>query len=152
MSPFTVGSSSAIGKRKVNQDVLLQASPLHPDFPNVHLFAVLDGHGENGLQAAEYTKSKLLAAFQAQARFFADLSHSPDLVAETIRTLFESIDKDLRENESVDTYISGTTASLVLLWPSSSNYVVAHIGDSRIVLGKKIKSEYEACSLSMYVD
>ncbi|KAI8850545.1 phosphatase 2C-like domain-containing protein [Chytridium lagenaria] len=55
---------------------------------------------------------------------------------ETMKTAYATVNSMLTENESIDTYMSGTTAVLLLVLENEDRAVVANVGDSRVLLGR----------------
>ncbi|KAI8051529.1 phosphatase 2C-like domain-containing protein [Syncephalis plumigaleata] len=106
---FTSGMTSAAGKRDVNQDETLIAENLFGQ-DDCALYAVFDGH-----------------------------ELSPMLIVEpatAVKRAFREVNDLLVENEGVDTYMSGTTASVVIR--RGNQLILAHLGDSRVVLGRRV--------------
>jgi len=134
---ITYGASTAQGNRKENQDVLVIAKD-HLG-PGVHVFGVLDGHGDNGKQAAELTRHELLASLKKSASQIVPASldsWNEDQLRRAITDVFRTVDEAVMSNEKVDTYISGTTAAVVVVFEKWRRVVVANIGDSRVIYGK----------------
>jgi serine/threonine protein phosphatase PrpC len=55
----------------------------------------------------------------------------------TLVTLFRNLNDALCEDSRIDTYMSGTTAAVVFVWTSSRRLTIAHVGDSRVVAGRR---------------
>jgi serine/threonine protein phosphatase PrpC len=53
-----------------------------------------------------------------------------------VKRVFREVNDLLVENEDVDTYMSGTTASVVIR--RGHQLILAHLGDSRVVLGRRV--------------
>ncbi|KAI9225879.1 MAG: phosphatase 2C-like domain-containing protein [Piptocephalis tieghemiana] len=123
------GASTDRGGKKENQDVFLLLPQLFEDEDDYSLYGVFDGHGSNGAQAATYIQSILPGLFRSRKDNFLSDPHA------TIRDIFQESNSLLCEDEEIDTYLSGTTASLVIITPN--RLIIAHLGDSRIVLAQK---------------
>ena len=98
------------------------------DQQEARLFAILDGHGERGLEVAVWVKEQLPRWLQAhQKEFYRD-------PLDTLKVAFLEVDRQLQDNEQIDTYISGTTVTLMILW--NGQMYIANVGDSRIIMAK----------------
>lgn len=102
------------------------------------LYGVFDGHGKCGHDVSQFVKEHLPKVLLSQEDF---LSNPP---AALLRT-FESV-QDLIQTatnlQTINAERSGSTCSVVLqvLAPQNMLYV-AHIGDSRVVLGRKVATD-----------
>eukprot|EP00307_Rebecca_sp_RCC1486_P012012 CAMPEP_0119409122 /NCGR_PEP_ID=MMETSP1335-20130426/2482_1 /TAXON_ID=259385 /ORGANISM="Chrysoculter rhomboideus, Strain RCC1486" /LENGTH=357 /DNA_ID=CAMNT_0007433451 /DNA_START=70 /DNA_END=1143 /DNA_ORIENTATION=- len=111
---------------KINQDRGLVWYPLADD-RSTACFAVFDGHGASGDSCSHFTATAMRLVLE---------SH-PALMTEPQRALRESflrVDGLLKCEESVDSEVSGTTATVALL--SGSTLHLAWVGDSRAVLAR----------------
>lgn len=87
--------------------------------------------GNDGEKTAMFVKSTLPDWLQRRKeQFHADRRG-------TLVTLFRDINDALCEDSRIDTYMSGTTAAVVFVWTSSRRLTIAHVGDSRIVAGRR---------------
>ncbi|TPX30960.1 hypothetical protein SmJEL517_g05602 [Synchytrium microbalum] len=102
------GASSDLGRRATNQDEHLEAEDVY-DGEKAHIFGVFDGHGEQ-------RRWQMLQALFIAAR---DITPTTALLS----------------NMTLDAYMSGTTASVVV--ETTTRVVVAGVGDSRVVIGKR---------------
>jgi len=96
------------------------------------LFAVFDGHGSKGAEAAAFAKSNFLQHFPAH--------HLPLFVSDAhafLSSVFIAIHDALCAS-AIDTFISGTTLSVAIVCKEERKLVVANVGDCRIVLGRLI--------------
>jgi serine/threonine protein phosphatase PrpC len=96
------------------------------------LFAVFDGHGTEGHKAANFVKEMFVKVLENYRQL---LIVDP---ATAMKRAFRDIHDLLIENDDIDTYMSGTTASVVV-W-RGDQLIVANLGDSRVVLGRKALS------------
>ncbi|RKP05315.1 phosphatase 2C-like domain-containing protein, partial [Thamnocephalis sphaerospora] len=110
------------------QDVTLIVERLF-DQGDHALFAVFDGHGSEGHKAATYVKDIFVEVLENYRQL---LIVDP---ATAVKRTFREIHDLLVENEDIDTYMSGTTAS-VAIW-RGRQLIVANLGDSRVVLGRQ---------------
>ncbi|XP_072998187.1 probable protein phosphatase 2C 35 [Typha latifolia] len=95
------------------------------DNPNLHFFAVFDGHGEFGARCAQFVRDRLAATLSADARLLFD-------PVKAYNSAFLTVNSELRDSDIEET-MSGTTAIAVLL--SGDTLYVANVGDSRAVAG-----------------
>ena len=100
--------------------------------PNVKYFAVYDGHGTKGLQAAEGLKTEI------RKRLYNDkkiISNFKDInkVESYFKNLYKGIQKKLAGTNEYD--LSGTCSISVLL--VDNKMFVINLGDSRCVLGQR---------------
>lgn len=107
-----------------NQDAFLIETHLQSN-PNLHLFAVFDGHGQFGAECAEFVRETL-------ARI---LSNDPNLAENPTKSFLEAFEaaNALLRSSDIDDFMSGTTAVAVLV--SGASLYIANVGDSRAVAG-----------------
>lgn len=120
------GSSSDCGRRPYQQDDYLIITNLF-GLKDTHLFAVFDGHGDDGAKASQYIK-KILPDFlnKYQSKFLEDSRA-------TLNIIYDEMADMLCENEDIDTYISGTTAVIAIF--HDNKLIISNVGDSRVVVG-----------------
>ncbi|KAI9596540.1 phosphatase 2C-like domain-containing protein [Syncephalis fuscata] len=128
---FSSGTATAVGKRDKNQDETLIAENLFGQ-DDCALYAVFDGHGSEGHKAATFVKKVFLEVLENYRQL---LIVEP---ATAIKRAFREVNDLLVENEDVDTYMSGTTASVVIR--RGNQLILAHLGDSRVILGRRVFS------------
>nr|XP_029124141.1 probable protein phosphatase 2C 35 isoform X3 [Elaeis guineensis] len=107
-----------------NQDTLSIKTQLQGN-PNLHLFAVFDGHGHFGAQCAAFASEHLVD----------HLAGDPSLLDDPVKSFnsaFFAANSELHDSEIDDT-MSGTTAIAVLV--GGDTLFVANVGDSRAVAG-----------------
>ncbi|XP_010907168.1 probable protein phosphatase 2C 35 isoform X2 [Elaeis guineensis] len=107
-----------------NQDVLCIKTELQGN-PNLHLFAVFDGHGQFGAQCAAFARDRLVEHLSGDTRLLDD-------PVKSFNSAFLAANAELHDSE-IDDSMSGTTAIAVLVCGDS--LVVANVGDSRAVAG-----------------
>lgn len=129
-------ASTDIGGRSAQQDVHLIISDLFkekpgttPPTPKCSLFAVLDGHGTDGGKASTFATKILPQILKEHKQLLMD---DPEAA---LKQVFARIHQDLVENQDIDTYMSGTTAIVVLVM--DGKLIVSHLGDSRGVLVRR---------------
>ena len=128
-----IKAHNIVGKKKkidlTNQDVFDIITDLSP---NVKYFAVYDGHGTKGRQAAEGLKKEIrkkLYSDKKKISFFKDINK----VESYFKNLYKSIQKKMANTNEFD--LSGTCSISVLLVDSKMYSI--NLGDSRCVLGQK---------------
>ncbi|KAJ6842042.1 putative protein phosphatase 2C 65 isoform X1 [Iris pallida] len=109
---------------RLNQDKFAVRTALRSD-PDLHLFAVFDGHGQFGSECADFVKETLTQALLSEP----DLPENPP---KAFASAFDATNSLLRSSP-IDDSMSGTTAIAVLVRRNS--LFVANVGDSRAVAG-----------------
>lgn len=107
-----------------NQDSFVVKTQLQGN-PNLHLFAVFDGHGQFGAQCSGLLRERLADILSGDSRLLDD-------PVKAYGAAFHAANADLRESE-IDDSMSGTTAIAVLV--AGDALFVANVGDSRAVAG-----------------
>lgn len=96
------------------------------------LFAMLDGHGQEGALVSGFCQQNLFAA----ARAALSAGHAP---TEAVRYAFEKTAAALEERSGIDCRFSGSTAVLALLTRGANGQrllTVGFVGDSRAIVGR----------------
>jgi hypothetical protein len=130
---------SDIGRRLTMQDFYLVDENLcEINGFSARLYAVFDGHGINlnqiiiigsdGHKTGTFVKENLSAEIR---KVKDEILTNPK---GTFKNIFQSLHSMLLEDESIDSYLSGTTCALALF--VGRTVYVANVGDSRIVLFK----------------
>lgn len=84
--------------------------------------------GANGHRAAAYAKTHFPTLVNAaQSDILADPTRA-------LTVIFQKINEGMNEDDKVDTYMSGTTAALVIVF--DKKVIVANVGDTRAIIGK----------------
>ena len=96
-------TSSSLGGRATQQD---QHSIVENLFGSCFLFAVFDGHGSDGRRCSEWCKTQLPLEI-ANSDFLIDPINS-------LKLAFKSCNSKMLENPAIDSYMSGTTASVCI--------------------------------------
>lgn len=112
------------------------------------MYAVFDGHGQQGHDVSNFVKENLPKLLLKDARFKTDKMSSMvvDMFKKT-QSLVSAAD-DLKMLSAQD---SGTTATVVIHNHTSNRLTVSHVGDSSAVLGRfksREKKEMEAVQLT----
>mmetsp|Transcript_37581 Transcript_37581/g.79864 ORF Transcript_37581/g.79864 Transcript_37581/m.79864 type:complete len:449 (-) Transcript_37581:79-1425(-) len=109
------------------------------------LYGVFDGHGRKGHDISNFVKDNLPKLLLRQKGLARNPLECLTLAFEKTQDLIE---KATRMNE-LDGMRSGSTASVVLHFHSEDrNLYVAHVGDSRVVMGRKTSSTPEEAWLA----
>lgn len=123
----THGSSTDLGGRPSQHDcVFVKENIKLSDGYTCNIYGVFDGHGSDGSKVSNFIKKELEAAFVSVAKSFI----SDPSVA--LKNMYQLLSEQLKENQAIDTYMSGSTAVVVVSYQNT--LYVANIGDSRAVL------------------
>lgn len=116
------------------------------------IYGVLDGHGVHGGAVSDFAKSIFPKLLLSRPNFESD-------PREALRHSFEKMQRLISIGHSqhlFDASRSGTTCSIVLHCISSRKFYVAHVGDSRVVLGQRVaakkdgpQSQWQAVELTV---
>lgn len=125
--------NSVQGDRQYQEDEVLSESD-----ENFVYFGVFDGHG--GRQASDFAKEHLIANIKAQDGICDD---DPQRVIAAIKAGFADTQKAMEcaadswpKTTSGHRSTAGTTASVVLVDRHKARLFVAHLGDSRVLVGR----------------
>ena len=138
-----VGSFSQAGKgedgfAKINQDsfIVIQNEYKLPDF---NIFAVLDGHGENGhlvsrfitkYFATFFKKNKKMKILKSETEVYNRLTKNN---YDILKRVFRHSEKDITKS-NIDANFSGTTC--VMVFQIGNKIICANVGDSRAIMVK----------------
>ncbi|KAJ3276099.1 hypothetical protein HDV01_006269 [Terramyces sp. JEL0728] len=141
-SNIIVGAATDIGGKPEQQDdYLVLPNFLVIDNQIVHLIGIFDGHGSDGKKAAN----------EAKALFPTVLASLKDTIKEdplqALKNSFTIVNDNMRHNQAIDTYLSGTTAVISLI--IDNNLHVAHVGDSKLAIYKENEKKLSGKSLTM---
>ncbi|KAJ3074873.1 hypothetical protein HDU98_009943 [Podochytrium sp. JEL0797] len=128
------GAATSIGKRETQQDEFLIVEDLFEGTPRTFLFAVFDGHGSEGHRVSAYVK-KIFPEVLAQRR--SDLIGRTKEATAAMKNAFETVNTMLKENQAIDSYMSGSTAVVMLFFEEDRRVLIGNVGDSRIIMGRK---------------
>ncbi|KAI0243853.1 hypothetical protein L0F63_006716 [Massospora cicadina] len=127
--PTAYGVSSEVGKRPSQQDDFLIQEDIFGDKEH-YLYAVFDGHGEQGDKVSKAVKIHLSKIMPGRKDAFVRDSR------QAMIDVFQDISEMLGVDPDIDIYMSGTTAAVAIVTPTK--VVAANLGDCRIVVGQKI--------------
>ncbi|KXS17788.1 protein serine/threonine phosphatase 2C [Gonapodya prolifera JEL478] len=131
LTPLAAFSTSA-GRRPTQQDESLILDALFGS-GQYKLYAVFDGHGNDGKKCADYAKQHI------PEHLNNDRDHFMKDPIEALKAAFEATGRSLLEDSSIDTYMSGTTAVVAVLCVSERTVYIANVGDSRAVVGRDVE-------------
>ncbi|KAJ3225274.1 hypothetical protein HDU81_008046 [Chytriomyces hyalinus] len=127
------GATTDKGRRETQQDEQLIVENLFEGHPRASLFAVFDGHGTDGAKVSAFVKKtfpRILRESKAQ------LTGSSKEAATALKSAFATVNELIKENQAIDAYMSGTTATLLIFFEEDRRVLVANLGDSRIIMGR----------------
>ncbi|EGR29818.1 protein phosphatase 2c, putative [Ichthyophthirius multifiliis] len=124
-------------KEKTNQDTAI-VNPKNLADLDIHLFAICDGHGQNGHQISQLIQKNFPLNIQKY------LSND---FKQTILQSYKETNKQIFA-QSVDSYLSGST--LISIFIQKKKLYIANVGDSRVILAKQKASNtpFYPCQLS----
>lgn len=135
------------GGEKVNQDNYLVKLQFMND-KNLSLFAVMDGHGEEGHKVSRLIKSQLPILLEEQFRdnHLLDSVQIDEIVEQGILATFDRLAEELQAS-SVECQESGSTIVMALIYGDVA--WTANLGDSRAVV-MKVEDNIVSESYSTY--
>ena len=119
-----------------NQDAYL-ISPYLQGLKSQYLFGVFDGHGAYGHEVSQFIKSNLTQSIEYYLARYPTKSALSEGIEFTKKRLNES---------RIETKYSGSTLTIVMV--RDTEVICANIGDSRAVMGRKVKNEWIPVPLS----
>jgi serine/threonine protein phosphatase PrpC len=131
-------------EKKVNQDRYFIFRNFVSGFDNIFM-GVCDGHGYYGHEVSEYIKENLPMDLNRVLKT-KKLNLLKDDLSQVIKQTFEMENNSLLRNKQIDSNLSGSTCVSVIYTPYK--LITANLGDSRCVLGKKIKGKWKAENLT----
>ena len=113
--------------------------------PNVKYFAVYDGHGVKGREAAEHLKKEIRQKLVSDKKMIVKFKEL-EKVESYFKDLFKSFQEKL--SNTCEFYLSGTCAITVLI--VDNKMFVINIGDSRCILGQRKGGDDKKRRKNMY--
>jgi len=99
------------------------------------LLSVFDGHGPDGHHISAYARERLPELVLDEG--------DPSRMGYHIKQAFEKVHREIMDNHSdFNSDFSGTTASVVVI--SGQNLYTAHVGDSTVVIGRRVQGGFDA--------
>lgn len=105
------------------------------------LYGVFDGHGRRGHDVSNFVKDVMPKVLFSQEEFVRDPQEALIKTFAKVQHLLEKATC----LKTIDATRSGTTCSIVLHVLAENMLYVAHVGDSRVVLGRKVQTEEDMC-------
>ncbi len=124
------------GVKKINQDVYIHEKNIN-GILNFNIFGVLDGHGDYGHLASNFTKRYIINRISNHPKI-KNLKNNKEIYNELIKNKYQLItniflDADTQiKKEKFDCEMSGTTCVIVI--QLDENLICANTGDSRAIL------------------
>ena len=131
-------------EKKVNQDRYFIFRNFVTGYENIFM-GVLDGHGYYGHEVSEYIRENLPMDLNRVLKT-KKLNLLKDDLSQAIKQTFEMENNSLLRNKQIDSNLSGSTCVSIIYTPEK--LIIANLGDSRCVLGKKINNEWKAENLT----
>lgn len=123
--------------KKVNQDSPVVKYCLKGD-ANMHLFGVMDGHGQFGHKISQFVRKELPLCLEAE-----DLRADPHkAITDGVKNLVDKL-----QATNIDCTYSGTTC--VFSVAIDNKFYTANIGDSRCIVCKTAKTPWTSLDLSI---
>lgn len=112
------------------------------------LYGVFDGHGRKGHEVSNFVKDSMPKILLSQEKFETDPEKALLITFEKMQSLITTA----TAMKIIDATRSGTTCSLVLHCLKKNLLYIAHVGDSRCVLGRKPDDALPVQALDLTVD
>lgn len=100
------------------------------------LYGVFDGHGPYGHDVSNFVQRELPKLIYNDANF---LSNPKEALRQSFVTVHQMLELAAATRNLFDCSLSGSTATVVLHRKTSNKLYIAHVGDSRCVLGRLSK-------------
>ena len=136
------------GVEKTNQDNYFIYNNLVNNPSNIFI-GVCDGHGASGHYVSGYLVNNLPQNVNTSfiKQNISDISTANfEEISKIISSIFIQTDKNLVNNENIDSTFSGTTCSSLICTPD--RIISVNVGDSRCVLGKFDGKKWSAKNLT----
>ena len=132
---LTQAGKESTGHRKKNQDNFIIEKNINNIF-EFNIFAVLDGHGDNGHIISQLASKYLIKKFSSITKDFNDVESIYNFFKKSeyqkIINIFLETDTEIITKTKFDVSLSGSTCVLVL--QLGEHIICANIGDSRAIL------------------
>ncbi len=132
---LTQAGKERTGHRKKNQDNFIIEKNINNIF-EFNIFAVLDGHGDNGHIISQLASKYLIKKFTSITKDFNDVEYIYNFFKKSdyqeIINIFLEIDTEIINKSKFDVSLSGSTCVFVL--QLGEHIICANIGDSRAIL------------------
>ena len=132
---ITQAGKERTGHRKKNQDNYIIEKNLN-NILGFNLFAILDGHGENGHIISQLSSKYLIKKFTNISNKYNDNESLYNFLKNSyfqkIIDIFLETDKEIINQKNIDSSLSGSTCVLVI--QLGEHLICSNIGDSRAIL------------------
>ena len=132
---ITQGGKERTGHRKKNQDFYIIEKNIN-NILGFNLYAILDGHGENGHLASQFASKHIIKKFTNITSKLNDAESIYNFFKKSdfqkIIDIFLEIDNQIINQNGFDISLSGTTCCLVI--QLYDHIICSNIGDSRAIL------------------
>ena len=146
---ITQAGKERTGHRKKNQDNCIMEKNLN-NIQGFNLFAVLDGHGENGHIVSQLASKYLIKKFTNISKNYIDNETLYNFLKlsdfQKIIDIFMETDNEIIHQKNLDISLSGTTCVLVI--QLGEHLICSNIGDSRAILIYEENNENKIFELS----
>jgi len=116
---------------------------------NAHaLYGVFDGHGRKGHEVSNFVKDSMPKILLSQEKFETDPEKALLITFEKMQSLITTA----TAMKIIDATRSGSTCSLVLHCLKKNTLYIAHVGDTRCVLGRKPSDTVPVQAVDLTVD
>ena len=130
---------SGPGIIKFNQDNFFVYNNLN-DESNILFIGVCDGHGILGHDVSKYLISHLPSNLNKALKKTRKYIRDKKTLYKTMKEVFIKTNKDLCQNDLIDTQFSGSTCVTIIL--TKNQIISGNVGDSRAVMGRYINGEW----------
>ena len=130
---------SGPGIIKFNQDNFFVYNNLN-DENNILFIGVCDGHGILGHDVSKYLISHLPSNLNKALKKTRKYIRDKKTLYKTMKEVFIKTNKDLCQNDLIDTQFSGSTCVTIIL--TKNQIISGNVGDSRAVMGRYINGEW----------
>jgi len=132
---------------------------LKPESPNQDSFIILrcdtfslsgvfDGHGRKGHEVSDFIKENMPKILLSQETFATDPEKALIIAFERMQSMIQAA----TGKNILDATRSGSTCSLVLHILETSTLYIAHVGDSRVVLGRQPSENAAVQAVDLTID
>ena len=132
---LTQAGKERTGHRKKNQDNYIIEKNINKVL-EFNIFAVLDGHGDNGHMVSQLASKYLIKKISTITSIYSDIETIYNFLKKSdfkeIIKIFLEIDKEIIEQQKFDIMRSGSTCVLII--QLGVHIICANIGDSRAIL------------------
>ena len=143
ISSLSQAGKTEDGQTKINQDSFLVIENEY-SLPDLNIFCVLDGHGENGHLVSRFV-TKYFATFLKKNKKMKDLKSEQEFYNRIKKNEYDILKRVFKHAEKainkcpIDANFSGTTC--VTVFQIGNKLICSNIGDSRAIIVKGVKGK-----------